>query len=161
MREQIARGIVFLTLVMILGLSALFAARHNREAAKPDSKPAMDPVAAATAPAVSAPVAPPAVVEPSALATKPDVARGRKVFTEQRCTACHSVAGEGNPRSPLDGVGAHLTPDELKMWILGTGDAAESLSVATQRRKQRYLSIPEADMTALVAYLQTLKTAEP
>jgi len=165
MREQIARGIVFLTLVMILGLSALFAARHNRETVKPDPAPVMAPLEpSAPAPVVaeqSSTAVPAEVREPLASATAPRVEQGRKVFTEQRCTACHSVAGEGNPRSPLDGVGALLTADELKMWTLGTGDAAESLSVATQRRKQRYRSMPESDLSALVAYLQTLKTAAP
>ena len=156
---------MFLTLVMMLGLSALFAARHNREASKPDSEPVrVAPPASAPAPIValeSPPTSPAEVVEPLASATAPRIEQGRKVFTEQRCTACHSVAGEGNPRSPLDGVGALLTADELKMWTLGTGDAAESLSVATQRRKQRYRSMSEADLNALVAYLQTLKTAVP
>lgn len=165
MREQIARGIVFLTLVMILGLSALFAARHNREAAKLGSEPVLvPPPASAPAPIVapeSPPPSPTAVAEPLASATVPRIEQGRKVFTEQRCTACHSVAGEGNPRAPLDGVGALLTDDELRMWTLGIGDAAESLTVATQRRKQRYRSLSEADMSALVAYLQTLKTATP
>lgn len=160
MREQIARGIVFLTLVMILGLSALFAARHNREAPKPGFEPPSAPAPVVTPP-VSAPVAAPEVAEPSAIATAPSVERGREVFAEQRCSGCHSIAGEGNPRSPLDGVGAHLKADELRMWILGSGEAAEVLSNAVQRRKQRYQSIPETDMTALIAYLQTLKTAAP
>lgn len=167
MREQIARGIVFLTLVMILGLSALFAARHNREATKTGSEPASTPTPApASTPAplvasVSAPVTSPQVSEPVANATAPSAERGRAVYAEQRCSACHSIAGEGNPRLPLDGVGTHLTADELKVWILGTGGAAESLSVATQRRKQRFRSVSETDMNALVAYLQTLKVAAP
>jgi mono/diheme cytochrome c family protein len=161
MREQIARGIVFLTLVMILGLSALFAARHNRETAKPGTEPASTPAPAPVVASVSAPMTAPEVVEPLASGTAPSIERGRAVYAEQRCSACHSIAGEGNPRSPLDEVGTHLTADELKMWILGTGGAAESLSVATQRRKQRYRSVSETDMNALVAYLQTLKVAAP
>lgn len=133
MREIIARGICCLTVVVVLVLAHLFAARHN-----PDS-----------------------VVESSGKlspqpAPSPDVGQGRRVYDAQGCSSCHAIAGAGNPRYPLDGVGTRRSPAELRDWITGTGSATEELSPATLRRKQRYRELPEAELKALVAYLAGL-----
>jgi mono/diheme cytochrome c family protein len=146
MRERFARGVIALTVMVALGLSVLFAARHNRT---PEKGGPVSPVVISPAPLE--PLTTPPVVETL------NIQLGLKVYTEQRCSSCHSIKGEGNPRSPLDGVGSHLTPEDIKMWILGSGGAAETLSPAVQRRKQRYQSIPAEEMNALVAYLATLK----
>ena len=37
------------------------------------------------------------------------VARGAAVYTEQKCQLCHSVAGKGNAKGPLDAVGTKLS----------------------------------------------------
>ncbi len=42
---------------------------------------------------------------------------GEKVFTDQKCTLCHSVGGHGNPKGPLDDVGSKLSADEIRQWI--------------------------------------------
>ena len=34
------------------------------------------------------------------------------------CRACHSIEGEGNTRSLLDGVGSRLTEKEIRLWIV-------------------------------------------
>jgi hypothetical protein len=36
--------------------------------------------------------------------------------------ACHSVDGKGNTRYPRDGVGAKLSVEDLRMWIVLTAD---------------------------------------
>jgi mono/diheme cytochrome c family protein len=146
MREIIARVVTVLTLCVVMSLSFWFAARHNSPAERPR---------------ISAPAAP--AKEPVQKPPPPDaatVSRGRAVYAQQNCASCHAVAGEGNPRLPLDGVGAKLTAPALREWITGTGRAAETLSPATVRRKQRVLDLPAADVNALIAYLSTLKTAE-
>jgi mono/diheme cytochrome c family protein len=133
MREWIARGVVLLTTLMVLGLSAWFATTQNAvNAAETSSK--------------SQPAPAPAVV-----------ARGRKLFAEQGCTTCHSAGGSGNPRSALDQVGARWDAAELRGWITGSGVAADLLAPAIVQRKQRYTSLPAADLDALVAYLTTLR----
>src|ERR1700681_1291634 len=43
---------------------------------------------------------------------------GEKVFTDQKCGLCHSVAGKGNPKGPLDDVGSKLSPDDIRAWIV-------------------------------------------
>ncbi len=137
MRERIARSVVLLTTLIVVGLSAWFATTHNRvQAAAPAAKAAP-----------SAPV--------SSLAE--EVARGRKLFADQGCTTCHSVGGAGNPRSPLDQTGARWDAKELRGWITGSGLAADMLPPAIVKRKQRYGSLPVKDLDALVAYLATLQ----
>jgi hypothetical protein len=37
---------------------------------------------------------------------------GVKVYAAQKCSICHSIAGAGNKKLPLDGVGAKLTEDQ-------------------------------------------------
>ena len=38
---------------------------------------------------------------------------------QQACARCHSIAGKGNPRRPLDGVGARRNAAELRDWNIG------------------------------------------
>jgi sulfur-oxidizing protein SoxX len=52
-----------------------------------------------------------------------DPARGREVFVSRdagHCVICHSVAGitpAGNVGPPLDGIGARLSRDELRVRV--------------------------------------------
>jgi mono/diheme cytochrome c family protein len=152
MRERIAKGILLLTLVVLTGLSFVFARMHN-----PDVPAGPEPVRVA----LPAPAIPPATPEPDAA---PQISsevyqRGRGVYARERCATCHSIAGEGNPRSPLDGIAGRLAPDELEAWTTGTGPAAERLPAGVVRRKERYRSLPEEDLQALVQYLSTLGRA--
>lgn len=149
MRERLALGVLVLTLLVILGLSGLFAARHNSPGASPVLGAGSATVEAKDVSLVgNRPVVP---ADRRAL-----VARGRKLFAEQRCASCHAIAGEGNPRSALDGVGAQFKPDELREWITGSGAAANILTPAVQRRKQPFQNLPEQDLDALVAYVGSL-----
>ena len=45
-------------------------------------------------------------------------AKGEQVYVAQKCSICHSIAGKGNPKGPLDGVGSKLTPDDIRQWIV-------------------------------------------
>ena len=140
MREILARSVCLLTVAMVLALAHLFAQRHNPQVSTP--VPAQAPTRIA-APVVSS-----------------EVLRGREVYNAEGCSSCHAIAGVGNPRNPLDDVGARRTAAELREWITGTGSAVEQLSPAVVRRKQRYQELPESDLRAMVAYLATL-TAKP
>jgi mono/diheme cytochrome c family protein len=140
MREIIARLICVLTVVVVLALAHGFAARHNPQGARPIGKP--EEVATAAGVTVSA----------------PDIVRGREVYAGQGCASCHAIAGSGNPRNPLDGVGARRSRAELLEWITGTGAAADQLSPAVVRRKERYRELSPRDSNALIAYLAGLTT---
>jgi mono/diheme cytochrome c family protein len=79
------------------------------------------------------------------------VTRGERVYREQTCQACHSIAGVGNRRYPLDGVGTKLTEEEIRKWIVAPRDMNPKVN------KRAYDKLPQADLEALVAYLKSLR----
>jgi mono/diheme cytochrome c family protein len=86
------------------------------------------------------------------------IAKGEKVYAEQKCSLCHSIAGKGNAKGSLDGVGAKLKADEIHDWIV---KPAEMTAKAKAERKPampaKFASLPKDDVDALVAYLSSLK----
>jgi mono/diheme cytochrome c family protein len=83
-------------------------------------------------------------------------AKGLKVYTDQKCSMCHSIGGKGNAKGPLDNAGGKLTKDELRDWIADAkGMTAKTKAPRTPAMKNYVL--PKEDLDALVAYLQTLK----
>ena len=143
MRERIARWYALGIGVLVVGLAALFAERQN-------AGPVAD---AAPTTAEAAPVVPPPDVPPDPA----ELRRGRTVFEEQGCLRCHRVAGEGSPRSPLDGVGSRLTPEEIHAFIVADDEVLGSLSPSVARAKSGFADLPEGDLDALVAYLSALR----
>jgi mono/diheme cytochrome c family protein len=84
--------------------------------------------------------------------------RGQEVYTAQKCQVCHSIAGKGGKASPLDGVGAKLSADDIREWITHPKDAAAKAKSAKKPPMQdKYGKLPAADIDALVAYMQSLK----
>lgn len=79
------------------------------------------------------------------------VTRGVDVYREQKCQACHSIAGVGNKRHPLDGVGSKLTDEDIRRWIVAPREMNPKVS------KRAYDQLPQADLEALVAYLKSLR----
>ena len=84
-------------------------------------------------------------------------AQGPQVFEAQKCSLCHSVAGKGNAKGPLDGVGAKYSAAELKLWITNAAEMAKKHNAVRKPPMKSYASLAAADVDALVAYLQTLK----
>jgi cytochrome c2 len=86
-------------------------------------------------------------------APQASVDKGKDVYTKQNCKICHSIAKVGNPKTPLDGVGAKLTEDQLTKWIRTPKDMnPKTLMMAYPASK-----IPDGDLANLVAYLLSLK----
>jgi mono/diheme cytochrome c family protein len=129
--------------VVMVALAAFFAERQNAGVIAPAT-----PATSEAAPVVPAPDVPPDADQ---------LRRGRTVFEEQGCLRCHRVAGEGSPRSPLDGVGARLTPEEIRAFIVADDEVRGSLSPSVARAKSGFADLPEEDMSALVTYLTTLR----
>ncbi len=46
-----------------------------------------------------------------------DKAKGERIFTDQKCSLCHAVAGKGNAKGVLDDVGSRLSADDIRAWI--------------------------------------------
>ena len=129
-RDSRARWLALATTALVVGLAALFAALRNLPAT-------------------------PAPSPPAASADSSQSARGRAAFERLNCTLCHAVAGRGNLRHPLDGVGGRLDRAQLRDWTLGSGPAEASLPEDLLRLKRSHARDP--DVEALLDYLQQLR----
>lgn len=127
MRERWARLVALLTGVLLLALAAALAGWHNRGTALPAAAPAV---------------------------TTDQRARGAQVYAEQGCARCHSLAGTGNPRLPLDDVASRHDAQALRLWIIADAAISASLSNRVRAAKAGYAQLPESDLAALIAYLQ-------
>ena len=186
MRELIAILVCVAALFVAVGSSLVFAARHNAAvpsieiSKKPDQTtiaqpspstvgtsppviPAPAPLVATSPPTPAASATPPATTVAPVVPTpgREPGAAGLESIKTLGCLTCHSIAGTGNPRHPLDGVGSQWTAEQLHAWITGSGFAAERLPASVTRRKQRYTSIPEPEMNALISCLSELKATQP
>lgn len=85
-----------------------------------------------------------------------DVARGEKVFKDQKCSLCHSIGATGNKKGPLDDVGSKLTADDIRAWITDAKGMAVKAK-ATRTPPMKNYTLPKEDLDGLVAYLGTLK----
>ena len=91
-------------------------------------------------------------------ASAQDTAKGAKVYADQKCSLCHSIAGKGNPKGSLDEVGSKLTAAEIHDWIVKpTEMSAKAKADRKPPMPAKYASLPKEDLDALVAYLSSLK----
>jgi mono/diheme cytochrome c family protein len=97
--------------------------------------------------AVAALIAAPALAQ--------DVEKGKAVYEAQKCSLCHSVGGRGNAKGPLDKVGAKLSADDIRKWIVTPKEMKSETGRKPEMRA--YPSLPAADLDALVAYVKSLK----
>jgi mono/diheme cytochrome c family protein len=88
-------------------------------------------------------------------------AKGEKVYADQKCSVCHSIAGKGNAKGPLDDVGKKLSADDIREWLV---DPAAATAKAKAERKPPMTSaaaklkaLSKDDVDALVAYMSSLK----
>ncbi|PYR66770.1 MAG: hypothetical protein DMF87_16930 [Acidobacteria bacterium] len=87
-----------------------------------------------------------------------DAARGRQEFVDSKCLVCHQIAGEGNKKgAALDGVGAKLTPDQIRQWITNAPEMAAKAGIDRKPPMKAYTDFPKDKVDALVAYLSSLK----
>jgi mono/diheme cytochrome c family protein len=93
----------------------------------------------------------------AATATAQDAkAKGEKVFADQKCSLCHSIAGKGNAKGPLDGVGGKLSAADIRQWITNPKEMTVKMN-ATRKPEMKQFNLAKDDVDALVAYLGTLK----
>lgn len=140
MRERLAKGIAVATIAVIAVLAFLFARLQN---------PSVETTATS-----SVPTGAPAPAEES----PPSVQAGREIYDRRGCALCHSIAGEGNPRYPLDGVGARRERAVLRGWILGLEAPADSLPPSALRVKRGYQDLPAGEIEALLDFVSSLKS---
>jgi mono/diheme cytochrome c family protein len=84
--------------------------------------------------------------------------KGAEVYAAQKCSVCHSIAGKGGKSSALDGVGAKLSADDIRQWIVDpVAMTKKSNSTKKPPMPKKYDKLPAADLDALVAYMVSLK----
>jgi mono/diheme cytochrome c family protein len=85
-------------------------------------------------------------------------AKGAHVYAAQKCSVCHSIAGKGNAKGPLDDVGTKLTLDEIREWVVDpAGMTTKQKATRKPPMPAKYASLPKEDLDALVAYMSSLK----
>lgn len=88
---------------------------------------------------------------------KAQIERGMKVYADQKCVACHAIAGKGNAKGALDDVGSRLKADEIRTWIVNPAEMTKKANAERKPPMRAYPNLPKEDLDALVAYMASLK----
>jgi len=129
MRERVAQGSAILSALLVGGAAVLFATLQG-SGTPPEPHPGNSL---------------PQPSEPDTL-----LAFGRKVYDEEGCAACHSIAGVGGRRSALDGVGSRLPRDTIRLWIVNPQAVRPGI------RKPAYADLSQERLEALVVFMESL-----
>lgn len=136
MREKWARRIAALTGGLVVLLAVVFAyvqnPPHRQLPAAVQPAPAAKPIAPAVLPSL--------------------IEAGQQVYAELACARCHSIAGRGGARSALDGVGARLSEEEIRAWIVPHKESARGFQA-----RHADIKLTPAQRDALMAYLRSLQ----
>ena len=90
------------------------------------------------------------------MARAQDAAAGAKLFADQKCNLCHSVAGKGNAKGALDDVGNKLSAADIRAWIEDAAGMTTKTN-ATRKPAMKSYTLSKGDVDNLVAYLSGLK----
>jgi mono/diheme cytochrome c family protein len=85
------------------------------------------------------------------------VERGMKVYAAQKCAMCHSLAGKGNVKGPLDEALSKLSNDEIRQWLVNPVEMREKAHAERKPVMKSFSTLSKDDLDALVAYLSSLK----
>ena len=85
--------------------------------------------------------------------------KGAAVYAAQKCAMCHSLDGKGQAKGPLAGVGAKLTADEIRQWIVAPAEMTKKANATRKPPMKAYPNLPKEDLDALVAFLHSKKKA--
>jgi mono/diheme cytochrome c family protein len=99
-----------------------------------------------------------------AAATAPAVAQdaklieqGAKVYADQKCSMCHSVAGKGNAKGALDEVGSKLSEEDIRQWLINPRAMEQKTKATRKPVMPPYAKLSADDLNAVVAYMKSLK----
>ena len=97
-------------------------------------------------------------VAATASAQDAKIEKGIKVFADQKCSMCHSIAGKGNAKGSLDGVGTKYKAEELREWIVDpVAMTAKHKAERKPAMPAKYTTLAKDDLDAIVAYMVSLK----
>ena len=86
-----------------------------------------------------------------------NAAHGKQLFTDTKCGVCHSIAGTGNKKGPLDDVGSKLSAADMRQWITSAPEMAAKAKADRKPPMKAYTDLAKSDVDDLIAYLSTLK----
>jgi mono/diheme cytochrome c family protein len=86
------------------------------------------------------------------------IAQGEKVYAREKCSICHAIAGKGNKKLTLDGVGKKLTADAIREWMVSPKTAAAKAKSTATPAMKAYEKLSKEDLDAVVAYMLSLKS---
>jgi mono/diheme cytochrome c family protein len=103
-----------------------------------------------------------AIAAPLGAQTPQQIDQGKKLFDSKKCVTCHTVAGKGGTLTkqyPMDGVGAKLSAEDTKKWLTATEEMEAKLETKPKvKMSSKKVALTGAEVDALVAYMQSLKT---
>jgi mono/diheme cytochrome c family protein len=85
------------------------------------------------------------------------VTKGAALYTEKKCQMCHSVAGKGNAKGSLDGIGDKLSAEDIKKWLTEPAEMTKKANATRKPAMPSFAKLPAADLDALTAYVSSLK----
>ena len=92
-----------------------------------------------------------------ALQDKAQIEHGKKVYADQKCSVCHSIAGKGNVKGPLDDVGSRLTDDQIREWMVNPAEMTKKTKAERKPLMRAYPNLSKSDLDAVIAYMSSLK----
>jgi len=87
------------------------------------------------------------------------VQAGQQVYASKQCARCHMVAGKGYKNGKLDGVASKMSADDMRKWLTAPREMEAKLAQKPKVKmsSRKTMQLTDSDVTALVAYLTTLK----
>lgn len=87
------------------------------------------------------------------------VEKGKAVYDARECDRCHMVAGRGYKDGKLDGVASKMGVEEMRRWLTAPAEMEATLekSPKVKMSSRKRMTLTDAEVTALVAYLRTLR----
>jgi mono/diheme cytochrome c family protein len=84
------------------------------------------------------------------------IERGMKVYADKKCGNCHSIAGKGNKKGPLDDVGSRLKVEEIHEWMVNPIEMTKKTK-SERKPVMKPSNLGKEDLDAVVAYMVSLK----
>lgn len=87
------------------------------------------------------------------------VEAGKNLYASKKCARCHMVAGKGYKDGKLDGVASKVSSEDMRKWLTAPREMEAKLEKRPKVRmsSRKNMTLTEAEVSALVAYLMTLK----
>ena len=84
------------------------------------------------------------------------IERAKKVYVEKKCANCHSIAGKGNKKGPMDDVGTRLSEADIRAWLTNPVEMTKKTK-SDRKPVMKATNLTGAALDDMVAYMLSLK----